>query len=50
MKKKFPIKKRNIKKETRKEIKEKFSRKFSTQEKIVPHLMSIMIVTMTLKE
>jgi hypothetical protein len=50
MKKKFPRKKRNIKRETRNELNEKSSRKSSTQEKIVPHLMRIIIVTVTRKE
>jgi hypothetical protein len=49
MKKKFPRKKRNIKKETRKETKRNSSRKVSTQKKIVPHQMRMMIVTVTQK-
>jgi hypothetical protein len=46
MKKKFPIMKRNIRREIRKEIIGKPSRKISTQEKTVHHLMKIMKVTM----
>jgi hypothetical protein len=50
MKKNFARKKRNIKRETRKEIKEKYSRKPLTQEKTIPHVMKIMIMTMNHKE
>jgi hypothetical protein len=50
MKKKFPRKKRNIKRETGKEIKEKSSRKTSTRDKAFPHMMKIMIATMIQKE
>jgi len=50
MKKNFPRKKRNIKKETRKEIKEKSLRKDSTQEKTDLHPMKMMIVKMIQKE
>jgi hypothetical protein len=50
MKKNFPRKKRNNRKETRNEIKEKSSRKYSTQKKIVPHLMRIVKVIVTKKE
>jgi hypothetical protein len=47
MNKKFQRKKRNIKREKQREIKGKSSRKVSTQENIVTHLMTMMIVTMT---
>jgi hypothetical protein len=49
VKNKFPRKKRNIKRETRKETKINYSRKVSTQRKIVPHQMKLMIVTVTRK-
>jgi hypothetical protein len=45
MKKKFPRKKRNIKRETREEIIGNPSRQISTQEKKVPHLKNMMKVT-----
>jgi hypothetical protein len=44
MKKKFPRNKINIKRETRKEKEKNSSRKVSTQKRIAPHQMRMMIV------
>jgi hypothetical protein len=45
-----PKKEKKYQKETRKETKKILQEKSSTQEKIVPHLMRMMIVTVTQKE
>jgi hypothetical protein len=49
MKKNLPRRKINLKGKTREETKISFSRKISTQRKIVPHHMKMMIATMTQK-